>query len=89
MLIQYIRSFPACLEAVFSIRNLRTRHAVVTGDPLNVEGNCGNQIIKVNMATKVPMVESQVDGGKRGNKDDRGSRGNRAILKWNYANKRG
>ena len=31
LLIQYIRSYPPCLEAVGSIRNLTTRHAVVTG----------------------------------------------------------
>jgi hypothetical protein len=35
LLIQYIRSYPPYLEAVFSIRNLRTHHAVVTEDPLN------------------------------------------------------
>jgi hypothetical protein len=32
LLIQYIRSYPPYLEAGFSIRNLRTRHAVVTRD---------------------------------------------------------
>jgi hypothetical protein len=37
LLIQYIRSYPPYLEAVSSIRNLRTRHAVVTEDTLNVE----------------------------------------------------
>ncbi|KAJ4446277.1 hypothetical protein ANN_12972 [Periplaneta americana] len=31
LLIQYIRSYPPYLEAVSSIRNLRTRHAVVIG----------------------------------------------------------
>jgi hypothetical protein len=36
LFIQYIRSYPPYLEAVSSIRNLRTRHAVVTGDPLNM-----------------------------------------------------
>jgi hypothetical protein len=35
LLIQYIRSYPSHMEAVFSILNLRTRHAVVTRDPLN------------------------------------------------------
>jgi hypothetical protein len=30
LLSQYIRSYPPYLEAVSSIRNLRTRHAVVT-----------------------------------------------------------
>jgi hypothetical protein len=34
LLIQYIRSYPPYLEAVFSILNPRTRHAVVTVDPL-------------------------------------------------------
>jgi hypothetical protein len=35
MLIQYLRSYPPYLEAVSSIRNLRTRHVVVTRDPPN------------------------------------------------------
>jgi hypothetical protein len=33
LLIQYIRSYPPYLEAVSFIRNLRTRHAVVTRNP--------------------------------------------------------
>jgi hypothetical protein len=33
LLIQYIRSYPPYLEAVSSVRNVRTRHAVVTTDP--------------------------------------------------------
>jgi hypothetical protein len=37
LLIQYIRSYPPYLEAVSSIRNLRTRQAVVKGDTFNVE----------------------------------------------------
>jgi hypothetical protein len=37
LLIQYIRSYPPYLEAVSSIRNLWTRHAVVTRDPLNMD----------------------------------------------------
>jgi hypothetical protein len=36
LIIQYIRSYPPYLEAFSSIRNLRTRHAVVTRDPLNL-----------------------------------------------------
>jgi hypothetical protein len=36
LLIQYIRSCPPKLEGVSSIRNLRTRHAVVTRDPPNM-----------------------------------------------------
>jgi hypothetical protein len=39
LLIQYIRSYPPYLEAVSSIRNLRTRHAVVTRDPPNLDFN--------------------------------------------------
>jgi hypothetical protein len=35
-LIQYIRSYPTYLEAVSSIRNPRTRHAVVKRDPPNM-----------------------------------------------------
>jgi hypothetical protein len=37
LLIQYIRIYPPYLEAVSSIRNLRTRHAVVTKGPLNMD----------------------------------------------------
>jgi hypothetical protein len=37
LLIQCILSYPPYLEAVSSIRNLRTRHAVVTRDPPNME----------------------------------------------------
>jgi hypothetical protein len=37
LFIQYIRSYPPYLEDVSSIRNLRTRHAVVTRDPLNMD----------------------------------------------------
>jgi hypothetical protein len=40
LLIQYIRSYPPYLEAVSSIRNPRTRHAVVTVDPLNMDATC-------------------------------------------------
>jgi hypothetical protein len=36
LLIQYIRSYPPYLEAISSIRNLRTLHAVVTRDPPNM-----------------------------------------------------
>jgi hypothetical protein len=37
LLIQYIRRYPLCLEAVSSNRNLRTRHAIVTRDSLNMD----------------------------------------------------
>jgi hypothetical protein len=37
LLIQYIHTYPPYLEAVSSIRNPRTCHAVVTVDPLNME----------------------------------------------------
>jgi hypothetical protein len=37
LLIQFIRSYPPYLEAVSSVRHLRTRQAVVTRDPLNVD----------------------------------------------------
>jgi hypothetical protein len=33
---QYTRSYPPYLETVSSIRNLRTRHAVVTRNPPNI-----------------------------------------------------
>jgi hypothetical protein len=36
LLIKYIRSYPPYLEAAPSIRNPRTRHAVVKLDPLNM-----------------------------------------------------
>jgi hypothetical protein len=36
LLTQYIRSYPPYLEVVSSIRNPRTRQAVVTKDPLNM-----------------------------------------------------
>jgi hypothetical protein len=36
LFIQYIRTYPPYLEDVSSIRNLRTRHAVVTWDPPNM-----------------------------------------------------
>jgi hypothetical protein len=36
LLIQYIRSYPPYLETVSSIRNLRSRLAVVTRDPANL-----------------------------------------------------
>jgi hypothetical protein len=39
LLIRYIRSCPLKLEGVSSIRNLRTRHAVVTRDPPNMACN--------------------------------------------------
>jgi hypothetical protein len=37
LFIQHIRSYPPYLEAVYFIRNLRTRHALATNDPLNME----------------------------------------------------
>jgi hypothetical protein len=36
LFIQHIRSYPTYLEAISSIRNLRTRHVVVTSGLLNV-----------------------------------------------------
>jgi hypothetical protein len=37
LLIEYIRSYPPYLEAVSSIRIMRTRHALVTRNPPNME----------------------------------------------------
>jgi hypothetical protein len=37
LLMQYISSYPPYLEAIASIRNLRTRNGVETRDPLNVD----------------------------------------------------
>jgi hypothetical protein len=48
LLIQYIRSYPPYLEGVYSIRNLGTRHAVVTRDTPNMEF-CVLVIVIVNM----------------------------------------
>jgi hypothetical protein len=39
--VQYIRSYPPYLDAVFSICNPRTRRAVVTVDPLNMACKSG------------------------------------------------
>jgi hypothetical protein len=40
LLMQYICSFPPKLEGVSSIRNLSTRHAIVTRDPpILIHGN--------------------------------------------------
>jgi hypothetical protein len=46
LLFQYIRSYPPYLKGVSSIRNLRTRHTVVTRDPPNMDsyGLLGDQI---------------------------------------------
>jgi hypothetical protein len=54
LLIQYIRSYPLSLEAVFSILNLRTRHATVTRDPLNAILNLP---IWENIAEEVTALE--------------------------------
>jgi hypothetical protein len=44
LLIQYICSYPPYLEGVSSIRNLRTCHAVVMGDPPNMAINSWAQV---------------------------------------------
>jgi hypothetical protein len=49
LLIQYIRSYPPYLEAVSSILNLRTRHAMVTRDPPNMV--CQMCHLKIRAAT--------------------------------------
>jgi hypothetical protein len=38
LLIQNVCSFPLYLETVSCIRNLKTRHAMMTSDPLNMDG---------------------------------------------------
>jgi hypothetical protein len=45
LLVQYIRSYPPYLEAVSHIRNLRTRHAVVTGAHLTRRASAFNKIV--------------------------------------------
>jgi hypothetical protein len=45
LLMQLIRSYLPYLEAFASIRNLRTRHAVVTMDPPNMEPNERRQML--------------------------------------------
>jgi hypothetical protein len=59
LLIQYIRSYPSYLEAVCSIRNLRTRHEVVTGDPLNTEKETSLTHLKDTVAFKISNNEKK------------------------------
>jgi hypothetical protein len=47
VLIQYIRSYPPYLEAVSSIRNLRTRQALVTRDTPGMENKCHKDMMMV------------------------------------------
>jgi hypothetical protein len=61
LLIQYIHSYPPCLEGVSSIRNMRTRHAVVTRDPPNMDhtpfhtANMSLTIVTSHSAVGVPV----------------------------------
>jgi hypothetical protein len=58
LFIQYIRSYPPYLETVSSIRNLRTRHAVVTGDHLTLDQH--NDIwLKVHIV-EVPIMQKEI-----------------------------
>jgi hypothetical protein len=56
LLIQYICSYPPYLQAISSIRNPSTRHAVVTKDPLNIY--ITNILISSNCFTKCQTVYS-------------------------------
>jgi hypothetical protein len=47
LLIQHIHSYPPYVESVSSIRNLRTRHAVVTRVPLNLSSCLLSKNIKI------------------------------------------
>jgi hypothetical protein len=49
LLIQYIRNHPPYLEAVSSIRSLRTRHAVVTRDPPNMVCRLGQKEVPITL----------------------------------------
>jgi hypothetical protein len=66
LLIQYIRSYPPYLEAVSSIRNLRTRHAMVTRTHLTsfVEAetshySISDKVQKLNINLKVTLHPGQ------------------------------
>jgi hypothetical protein len=56
LLIQYIRSYPPYLEAVSSIRNLRTCHAAGTRDPPNMELYRVCNIYSFNVTAAYPNV---------------------------------
>jgi hypothetical protein len=45
LLIQYISSYPPYVEAISSIRNLRTRQALVTRDPLNMDSTLSQSLL--------------------------------------------
>jgi hypothetical protein len=53
LLIQYIRSYPPYLEAVSSIRNLRTRHGVVTMNPPNMDTHSNTHTGNVGIAPPI------------------------------------
>ncbi|KAJ4443747.1 hypothetical protein ANN_05525 [Periplaneta americana] len=52
LLIQYIRSYPPYLEAVSSIRNLKTRHAVVIGT---------HNTLGINLGLRCWLILEQID----------------------------
>jgi hypothetical protein len=56
LLIQYIRNYPPHLEVVSSIRNLRTRHAVVTRDPSNMEKR--DDLLAKSLSIFLPKISS-------------------------------
>jgi hypothetical protein len=54
--IQYIRSYPPYLEGVSSIRNLRTRHAVVTKDTPNMRWQYSVSVLMTSVKEYVTLV---------------------------------
>jgi hypothetical protein len=58
LLIQFFRNYPPYLEAVSSTRNLRTLHAVVTGDLLKmVQFQLGTAIISENLVSPFILIK--------------------------------
>jgi hypothetical protein len=64
LLIQYIRSYPPYLEAVISIHNLRTSHAVVTRDPPNMVYSDDVNLLGANIKTIKKNTETLIDASK-------------------------
>jgi hypothetical protein len=56
LLIQYIRRYPAYLDAVYSICTLNTRHSLATRDPLNLEAVNNNYARKVYVVSNVQTI---------------------------------
>jgi hypothetical protein len=55
LFIQYIRTYPPYLEAVSSIRNLRTRHSAVTRDTPDIVSVFYSRIILIHPSSEDPL----------------------------------